>query len=197
MRSFVLAALFAAHVAHADSSVPQSGGAPLRCKTQWRNETLDKKAIDRQFGAGVSRVAETLVKDERGRVVGVLGWHRHAGSGLCFYDAPKPRWCLPRRVPDDWASAIAISVGGTVIVSTYMFGDTYVDLKAYELDRGVPLWSAEVMQIRTLHSKYWNQPELSLDGANVVLTDYQAVGCFRQTVDAVTGRVLSSQRGSL
>jgi hypothetical protein len=196
MRALAWIVLLGAHVAHADSSVPGAVGAPLRCKGPFPSAVFDDETIDRQFGAGVSKVAEAIVKDEHGRLVGVLGWHRFAGSGLCFYDAPAPRWCVPKRSPDDWADAVAVAHGGRIYISSYVSATNYVDLKAYQLDGGAPLWSADLtdaMRVTKVLFRNWNQSELSIEGGHIVLTDHRLDGCFRQIFDSATGRRLSSQ----
>jgi hypothetical protein len=62
-----------------------------------------------------------------------------------------------------------------------------------DIDSGVELWRAEILPMAAVSKQLgWKDVSLERRGARLVMRGYQSDGCYLQTYELASGRLLSS-----
>jgi hypothetical protein len=140
--------------------------------------------------------AAGMVETDDGALVGLLAIdaarNRDERLRLLAPDGTT-RWSSPSLQLSGANTAVAVTAGDVIIVSTFHRIASGSDLVALDAKTGALRWRADVAQLGVPHSAYWNDVTLARDGARVILRGFEAGGCYEQTFDVATGRRLSSR----
>jgi hypothetical protein len=154
---------------------------------------MESVAIDQRTGARVMQIPvenAALVEDAAGELVGMLEIRREAPSTLRLTMHGGGRWTART---DGWGdSATTLVAGDLLVVALFHRIATGASLIALDLHTGERRWTADVVQMRVGHSKYFNDVSLERRGDAIVMRGFEAFGCYEQRFELGTGRRLSS-----
>lgn len=88
-------------------------------------------------------------------------------------------------------SASLLLNNNTLIIASYHPISTGSQLIAFDLGKGYQLWKAEVLQLNTGHSKYYNSVVISKYENKIIMEGNEAHGDYLQIFDFKTGRRLA------
>lgn len=96
-----------------------------------------------------------------------------------------------RRIPLEGSPTGFRVAGDRVLVTDHVRSCCGLALRAYRLDDGKPLWTADARGIPTEHSKYYHAMHVEVRGGRAILIGHAAAGDYVETFRLDTGALVS------